>query len=86
MVNTDDSSRRRHQYGLTILNRVGVETSVVAAADVGTLAPAIRSNTRMLVSESPTNPYLRFLVLDAFAALGGKQNIYTLCALPLRRR
>ena len=35
MVNTDDSSRRRHQYCLTILNSVGVETSVVAAPDVG---------------------------------------------------
>lgn len=78
MLITDDSYRRTRQFCLTFLNRYGVETSVVAAADVGALAAAIRPNTRMLVSESPTNPYLRCLDLDAFAALGRKHNIYTL--------
>jgi len=39
---------------------------------------AINSNTKMLVSESPTNPHLSILDLERFATIGKKHKVETL--------
>ncbi len=48
--------------------RYGVEVSTVPAGDYEALEDAIRPTTRVLFSESPTNPYNRVLDLERFAA------------------
>src|SRR5690606_5247904 len=57
VVLTDDCYRRTRQFCLAVLNKFGVEVSVVAAGSEEAIEAAVRPNTRVLISESPTNPY-----------------------------
>ncbi len=68
VVVTDDSYRRTRQFLNQTLSRYGIEVSTVPAGDYEALEDAIRPTTRVLLSESPTNPYNRVLDLERFAA------------------
>jgi cystathionine gamma-synthase len=61
-----------------MLPRYGVEVSTVPAGDYEALEDAIKPTTRVLVSESPTNPYNRILDLERFAAIGRKHRVKTI--------
>ena len=63
MILTDDCYRRTRQFCLTFLKRLGIEATVVPMGDYRALEAAIRDNTRLIFSETPTNPYLRILDL-----------------------
>ena len=63
MILTDDCYRRTRQFCLTFLKRLGIEASVVPMGDYRALEAAIKDNTRLIFSETPTNPYLRILDL-----------------------
>ena len=65
VVLTSDCYRRTRQFIGHILPRFGVESTLVPPDDVAAIEAAIRPNTRLLVAESPTNPYLRVLDLEA---------------------
>jgi cystathionine gamma-synthase len=78
VVVTDDSYRRTRQFLTQILHRYGIEVSVVPAGDYQAMEEAIRPTTRVLVSESPTNPYNRIVDMDRFAAIGRKHRVKTL--------
>lgn len=67
LVTTSDCYRRTRQFLQTYLARMGVETTVIEPADPVKLADAIRPETRMFFTESPTNPYLR--VIDVAEAV-----------------
>ena len=77
VVVTDDSYRRTRQFLNTMLPRYGIEVSTVPAGDYEALEDAIKPTTRVLVSESPTNPYNRVLDLERFAAIGRKHRVRT---------
>src|SRR5499427_1947404 len=77
VVVTDDSYRRTRQFLNQTLSRYGIEVSTVPAGDYEALEDAIRPTTRVLVSESPTNPYNRVLDLERFAAIGRKHRLKT---------
>src|ERR1051325_6197238 len=77
VVVTDDSYRRTRQFLNSTLHRYGIEVSTVPAGDYEALEDAIRPTTRVLVSESPTNPYNRILDLERFAAIGRKHRVKT---------
>ena len=77
VVVTDDSYRRTRQFLNQTLHRYGIEVSTVPAGDYEALEDAIRPATRVLVSESPTNPYNRILDLDRFAAIGRRHRVKT---------
>lgn len=78
IVITDDCYRRTRQFCLTFLKRLGVECSVVAMGDYEALEKAIRPNTKIIVSESPTNPYLRVLDLVQLGEIGQRHGVKTL--------
>jgi cystathionine gamma-synthase len=59
LVIGDDCYRRTRQFCKTYLKRFGIEHTVVPMGDFAALEAALRPNTRLIVSESPTNPYLR---------------------------
>jgi cystathionine gamma-synthase len=64
-----DCYRRTRQLVTQTLLRFGVEHSVVNAGDLSAMEQALRPNTRLVVTESPTNP-LNFCVdLAGLAAL-----------------
>jgi cystathionine gamma-synthase len=77
VVVTDDSYRRTRQFLNAMLPRYGIEVSSVPAGDYEALEDAIKPTTRVLVSESPTNPYNRILDLERFAAIGRKHRVKT---------
>lgn len=79
MVITDDCYRRTRQFSLSFLSRLGIDCTIVPAADYAALEAAIEpGRTRLLVSESPTNPYLRCLDLQRFAKIARKHRVKTL--------
>lgn len=91
VVMTDDCYRRTRQFCLTFLKRFGIETSVVPMGDYEALENAvIPKKTRFIISESPTNPYLRIADLERIAELGRKYRVRTLIdstfATPVNQR
>ncbi|HYB43444.1 MAG TPA: aminotransferase class I/II-fold pyridoxal phosphate-dependent enzyme [Candidatus Methylomirabilis sp.] len=77
VVVTDDSYRRTRQFLNQTLHRYGIEVSTVPCGDYDALEDAIRPTTRVLVSESPTNPYNRVLDLERFADIGRRHRVKT---------
>jgi cystathionine gamma-synthase len=78
VVVTDDSYRRTRQFLTQTLHRYGIEVSVVPAGDYQAIEEAIRPTTRLLVSESPTNPYNRIVDMERFAGIGKRHRVKTL--------
>jgi cystathionine gamma-synthase len=79
LVMTDDCYRRTRQFCLVFLKRLGIETTVVPMGDYAALESAIRpKQTRFLISESPTNPYLRCVDLGRLAELARRHRIGTI--------
>jgi cystathionine gamma-synthase len=78
LVVTDDCYRRTRQFCATFLKRMGVDCTVVPMGDFEALEKAIRPTTKLVVSESPTNPYLRVLDLDRFVAAARRHKVKTL--------
>lgn len=79
IVMTDDCYRRTRQFCLTYLKKFGIETSVVPMGDYEAMEAAIiPKKTRFIISETPTNPYLRVADLERIAALGKKYRARTL--------
>jgi len=77
VVVTDDSYRRTRQFLNQTLHRYGIEVSTVPAGDYEAMEDAIRPTTRVLLSESPTNPYNRVLDLERFAEIGRRHRVKT---------
>jgi cystathionine gamma-synthase len=78
VVVTDDAYRRTRQFLLQVLRRYGVDVSVVPAGDYDRLEEAVRQTTRLIFSESPTNPYNRVLDLERVAEIGRRHRVKTI--------
>ena len=78
VVVTDDAYRRTRQFLLQTLRRYGVEVTMVPAGDYERMEEALRPTTRLIFSESPTNPYNRVLDLERVAAIAGRHRVKTL--------
>ena len=61
LIVTSDCYRRTRQFIEQYLTKLDVETTVIDPSDTKQLADAIRPNTRLFFTESPTNPYLRVI-------------------------
>ena len=60
VVMTDDTYRRTRQFCQDTLGKFGIETTIVPVGDYDALeAAVIKGKTRFIISETPTNPYLR---------------------------
>ena len=77
IIITDDSYRRTRQFCEIYLKRMGITTTIVPMGDYEAFEAAILPNTRLIVSESPTNPYLRTLDLERFVAIAKKNKVIT---------
>ncbi len=75
MVITSDSYRRTRQFCLTYLKKFGIDVTVVPPGDYEAMEGAIRENTKIIFSESPTNPYLNILDLDRVVSIAGKHRV-----------
>ncbi|GIW92744.1 MAG: cystathionine gamma-synthase [Pirellulaceae bacterium] len=74
----DECYHRSREFCVRHLSRFGVVTHQVPACDYDAMERAINPRTRLLISESPTNPHLSVVDLERFAAIGRKHGIETL--------
>lgn len=88
-------AQRSHYMGTTqlvgsVLARFGVESTIVDQTDPAAFAAALRSNTRLVLLESPSNPLLQLTDLAAVAAIARSRGISTLAdntfATPINQR
>lgn len=74
----DQCYHRSRQFCIQHLSRYGVITKQVKTGDYQAMEQAITPNTRLLVSESPTNPHLSVVDLERFVAIGRQYGVETL--------
>jgi len=90
LVVTSDCYRRTRQFIRDYLARMGVETTVIDPADTKQLEGALRDETALFFTESPTNPYLRVTDVAEAArichARGAKVAIDATFATPVNHR
>jgi cystathionine gamma-synthase len=77
MIITADSYRRTRQFCDSMLHRLGIAVTVVPPADLEALEAAVQANTRLLFSESPTNPYLYVADLEPIVAIAKRHRLRT---------
>ncbi len=86
----DQCYHRSREFCFKHLARFGVVTHQVKTGDFDAMERAITPRTKMLVSESPTNPHLTCIDLEQFVALGKAHEVETLIdatlATPLNLR
>jgi len=69
---------RTQEFARKFLPRWGIEATFVPIDDPGALADAIRPNTGVIMSETPTNPYLRVMDLAAMTDVARQHGIITI--------
>ena len=78
LIMTNDCYRRTRQFSTAIFSRFGVETTLVNPMDFKAIEQAIRPNTKLLFSESPTNPHNHIVDLPRLVALCRERRVRTL--------
>jgi len=90
VVMTDDCYRRTRQFITKFLHRYGVEVTQVPVGDYEALEAAIRPDTRVILSESPTNPYLRVVDVPRLVEIARRHRVKTVIdstfATPINQR
>lgn len=69
VILTGECYRRTRAFVTQVLGKFGVESTIVDVGDVAAIERAIEPRTRVVLTESPTNPYLRVVDLPAIAAI-----------------
>ncbi len=78
MIITADSYRRTRQFCSGILRRFGIDVSVAPPGDPDAIEAAVCPNTRLLFTESPTNPFLYVLDLDQVVRIARRHRLRTI--------
>ena len=91
IIMTDDCYRRTRQFCETYLGRLGISTTIVPMGDYPAMEAAIQpGKTRYIISESPTNPYLRIADLEKIVDLARRNRVRTIIdstfATPINQR
>ena len=73
----DECYIRTRDFCLEELSRLGIATRLVPAGDYSRLEAVITPATRLLFSESPTNPHLGVVDLERFAEIGRRRGVET---------
>ncbi len=73
----DECYIRTRDFCLEELSRLGIVTRLVPAGDYGRLEAAITPATRLLFSESPTNPHLGVVDLERFVEIARRRGVET---------
>ncbi len=82
----DECYHRSREFCGKHLARFGVVTRQVKACDYEAMEEAINDRTKLLISESPTNPHQSIVDLDRFATIGRKHQVETLIDATLATR
>ena len=77
LIMTDECYLHTLLFGRDFLPRYGIETTIVPHGDYAALAAAIRPQTKLIFSESPTNPYNHCIDYAHVVALARQHGIKT---------
>jgi len=90
IVITDDAYKQTLDFCSSYLQRFGVDCTIVDFGRYEAMDRAVRPNTRFIISESPTNPYLNIFDLERLKQIARKHKILTLIdstfATPMNQR
>lgn len=75
MIACDDLYGGSFRIFERVMRRYKVETSYVTAGNIAEYAKAIRPNTRIIWLETPTNPLLRLIDIQAVAEIAHRHNV-----------
>jgi len=75
---TSDCYRKTRQFAVEFLRRYNVDCTLVQPDDLAGLEAAITPRTRLIVTESPTNPYLRVADLPRYVDIAWRHGLLTL--------
>jgi cystathionine gamma-synthase len=78
LVMVEGAYRRTEEFAHAFLPRWGVGTTSVPIDDADALRNAIQPNTRVIMSETPTNPYLRVMDLSRMVEIAREADILTI--------
>jgi cystathionine gamma-synthase len=74
----DECYHRSREFCAKHLSRFGVVTRQVPVCDYEAMEAAITPRTKLLISESPTNPHLSVIDIERFVAIGARHGVETL--------
>jgi cystathionine gamma-synthase len=74
----DECYHRSREFCVKHMARFGVVTHQVKTGDFEAMRQKINARTKILVSESPTNPHMSVIDLERFAELGKQHKVLTL--------
>ncbi len=74
---TEDCYRRTRIFCNSFLARYGIECTTVKPGDYDGMEAAIRPHTKLIFSESPTNPFLRCLDYPRLVEIAKRHNLKT---------
>jgi cystathionine gamma-synthase len=78
IVVTNDCYRRTRQFIQQLLSKLEVTATVIEPADPIALKAALRDETKLFFTESPTNPYLRVIDLPEAVRVAHERNVKVL--------
>lgn len=78
VIMASDSYHRTREFALAYLARWGIETTLVPIDQPSAWEAAIKPNTRMIFSETPTNPYLRVMDLTRLVEIAKANGLLTM--------
>lgn len=77
LILTNDCYHSTLDFCQQFLKRYGIEATVVPCGDYEALEAAIRPNTRVIFSESPTNPFMRCLDFPRLVDIARRHKLKT---------
>jgi cystathionine gamma-synthase len=77
IIFTNDCYRQTRDFATNLLSEFGIEVSMVDPT-AEAISAAIRPDTNIIFTESPTNPYLRVLDMPAIVKVARKHRIMTI--------
>jgi cystathionine gamma-synthase len=77
IIFTGDCYRQTRDFATNFLGKFGLQSSIVAP-NAAAIERALRPNTNIIFTESPTNPYLRVLDLPAIVKVAKRHGVTTM--------
>jgi cystathionine gamma-lyase len=75
IVSCDDLYGGSYRIFERVMRRYNIETSYVTAGDIAAYEQAIRPNTKLIWLETPTNPLLRLIDIQAVTEIAHRHNV-----------
>jgi cystathionine gamma-synthase len=78
IIITDDAYKQTLHFVTSVMPRFGISATVVPMGDYKAMANAITPKTTMIISESPTNPYLNIADIDEIVRIARAHKVISI--------